>query len=47
MEILKSRTEWGTQQNLTKDFIEKFFQLIHEESIRTQIEIMKKEGIKP
>ncbi|HXU26541.1 MAG TPA: chorismate mutase, partial [Bacteroidia bacterium] len=47
MEILKSRTEWGTQQNLTKDFIEKLFQLIHEESIRTQIEIMKKEGIKP
>ena len=47
MEILKSRTDWGTQQNLTKDFIEKLFQLIHEESIRTQIEIMKKEGIKP
>jgi chorismate mutase len=47
MEILKSRTEWGTQQHLTKDFIEKLFQLIHEESIRTQIELMKKEGIKP
>jgi chorismate mutase len=46
MEILKSRTEWGVEQNLTKDFIEKIFQLIHEESIRTQIEIMKKEGIK-
>jgi len=46
MEILKSRTDWGTQQNLTKDFVEKLFQLIHEESIRTQIEIMKKEGIK-
>ncbi len=41
MEILKSRTEWGTEQHLTKDFIEKLFQLIHEESIRTQIEIMK------
>ncbi|HXD92147.1 MAG TPA: chorismate mutase [Bacteroidia bacterium] len=47
MEILKTRTDWGTQQNLTKDFIEKLFQLIHEESIRTQIELMKKEGIKP
>ncbi len=43
MEILKSRTEWGAEQNLTKDFIEKLFQLIHEESIRTQIEIMKRE----
>ncbi len=40
MEILKSRTEWGTEQRLTKDFVEKLFQLIHEESIRTQIEIM-------
>lgn len=46
MHILKTRTDWGTQQNLTKDFIEKLFQLIHEESIRTQIELMKKEGIK-
>ena len=46
MQMLKSRTEWGLEQNLTKDFIEKLFQLIHEESIRTQIEIMKKEATK-
>jgi chorismate mutase len=41
MHILKTRSEWATEQNLTKDFIEKLFQLIHEESIRTQIELMK------
>jgi len=41
MHILKTRTDWATQQNLTKDFAEKLFQLIHEESIRTQIELMK------
>ncbi len=38
--ILKSRGEWANEKNLTKDFIEKLYQLIHEESIRTQIEIM-------
>ncbi|MGZ3862556.1 MAG: chorismate mutase [Bacteroidia bacterium] len=38
--ILKSRGEWAAEKNLTKDFIEKLYQLIHEESIRTQIEIM-------
>lgn len=46
MEILKTRTEWAAEKHLTKDFIEKLFQLIHEESIRTQIERMKNEGIK-
>ena len=40
MEILQTRTEWATNQNLSKDFAEKLFQLIHEESIRTQIELM-------
>jgi len=38
--ILKSRGQWATQKDLTKDFIEKLYQLIHEESIRTQIEIL-------
>ncbi|HXB42272.1 MAG TPA: chorismate mutase [Bacteroidia bacterium] len=38
--ILKSRGQWANEKNLTKDFIEKLYQLIHEESIRTQIEIM-------
>ena len=40
--ILKSRGEWAAEKNLTKEFIEKLFQLIHEESIRTQIEILNK-----
>ena len=41
MQILKTRSEWASQKNLTKDFTEKLFQLIHEESIRTQIDLMK------
>jgi chorismate mutase len=40
--ILKSRGQWANEKNLTKDFIEKLYQLIHEESIRTQIEIMNR-----
>ena len=40
-QILKTRIEWGEEQELSKDFTEKLFQLIHEESIRLQIEIMK------
>lgn len=39
--ILKSRGDWAAGQELTRDFIEKLFQLIHEESIRTQIEILQ------
>jgi chorismate mutase len=38
--ILKSRGEWANEKKLTKEFVEKLYQLIHEESIRTQIEIM-------
>lgn len=38
--ILKSRGQWATEKILNKDFIEKLYQLIHEESIRTQIEII-------
>ncbi len=39
--ILKSRGEWAAEKDLTREFIEKLYQLIHEESIRTQIEILK------
>jgi chorismate mutase len=38
--ILKSRGDWANEKKLTRDFIEKLYQLIHEESIRTQIEII-------
>lgn len=38
--IIKSRGDWASKKDLTRDFIEKLYQLIHEESIRTQIEIM-------
>ncbi len=43
--ILKSRGEWGNKQSLNKEFIEKLFQLIHEESIRTQIEILNSKKV--
>jgi chorismate mutase len=39
--ILKSRGQWAASHELTRDFVEKLFQLIHEESIRTQIEILQ------
>ncbi len=42
--ILKTRGEWGNKQSLNKEFVEKLFQLIHEESIRTQIEILNKKS---
>jgi chorismate mutase len=38
--IIKSRGEWATEKDLTREFIEKLYQLIHEESIRAQIEIL-------
>jgi chorismate mutase len=38
--ILKTRGQWALDKSLTKDFVEKLYQLIHEESIRTQIEIL-------
>jgi len=38
--IIKSRGQWATEKELTREFIEKLYQLIHEESIRTQIEIL-------
>lgn len=43
--ILKSRGEWASEKKIAKDFIEKLFQLIHEESISTQIEIMNNKKI--
>src|ERR1700752_1023324 len=45
MHILKTRSDWAINQNLSKDFAEKLFQLIHEESIRTQIELMNNKQV--
>jgi len=45
IDILKSRGEWASQKELTKEFIEKLYQLIHEESIRTQIEILNSKKV--
>lgn len=41
-EILKSRIHSGIDKKLDKDFVEKFCQLLHEESIRVQNELMNK-----
>lgn len=46
IDIIRSRTQWATQKELTSDFVEKLYQLIHEESIRTQIEILNKNKAK-
>lgn len=39
-EIFLSRTEWAEENGLSKDFILRVFQLIHQESIREQTQIM-------
>jgi chorismate mutase len=41
-EILKSRIHSGLDKKLDKDFIEKFCQLLHEESIRVQNDLMNR-----
>jgi len=40
MEILQSRTDWGSDQQLREEFIEELFSLIHKYSIHRQTEIM-------
>lgn len=40
MEILRSRTQSGLDKKLNKEFVEKFCQLLHEESIRVQTELL-------
>lgn len=43
-EILNKRTTYGEALKLSKEFTEKFLELIHNESIRKQTEIMNKDG---
>lgn len=40
--VIKTRLEIGKEKNLDKDFLLKLLQVIHEESVRKQIEIMEK-----
>jgi chorismate mutase len=40
-EIIESRTQWGNNNQLTAEFILKLFELIHDQSIKTQIAILK------
>ncbi|HCM75344.1 MAG TPA: 3-deoxy-7-phosphoheptulonate synthase [Cytophagales bacterium] len=42
-EILNSRTDWGQSKNLSAKFIQEIYRAIHDESIRIQTEIMRKE----
>jgi chorismate mutase len=41
-EIIESRTNWGANNQLKAEFILKLFELIHDQSIKTQIEILAK-----
>lgn len=38
-EIIESRTSWGKKNNLDAEFLLKLFELIHDKSIKTQIQI--------
>ncbi len=40
-EIIDSRTAWGTKNGLDAEFILQLFQLIHDKSIQTQIDLLK------
>ncbi len=44
-EILNKRVVYGSALKLSKEFTEKFLELIHSESIRKQTEIMNKDGV--
>jgi len=44
-EILNKRVTYGSALKLSKEFTEKFLELIHSESIRKQTEIMNKDGV--
>jgi chorismate mutase len=43
-EILNKRVAYGSALKLSKEFTEKFLELIHSESIRKQTEIMNKDA---
>ncbi len=40
-EIIESRTQWGSNNQLPADFILKLYELIHDQSIHRQIKILK------
>lgn len=39
-EIVETRTEWGTKNNLNNEFVLKIFELIHDKSIKTQLDFL-------
>lgn len=43
-EIMKTRPDWGKHLNLTPEFVNAIYTLIHDESIRIQTEILNKES---
>jgi chorismate mutase len=45
-EIVKNRLKQGTDKNLTKDFVLKLFEIVHQESIQHQTKIMNEDKIK-
>lgn len=45
-EIVKSRKEWGDAMNLTNDFVEELYKIIHIASVKRQTEIMSNVPVK-
>ncbi len=45
-EILKTRPDWGEKESLTQAFVEEIYKIIHNESVKVQTEIMKKQPSK-
>jgi chorismate mutase len=40
---MESRTGWANNNQLKPDFIQKLFELIHDQSIKTQIELLQQD----
>ena len=45
-DIFKSRKEWGQAMNLTDDFVEELYKIIHIASVKRQTEIMANVPVK-
>jgi chorismate mutase len=43
-EIIESRTEWGLENEFTENFIRRIFEIIHEDSIKRQMEQLTAKG---
>jgi chorismate mutase len=42
LEIVSTRSKWARELGLTKEFIDRYLEQLHQESIRTQTRVMNK-----